>query len=133
MSVAPDEIFDAELEARRQAERAMRLLSRPGAVIEARGPGYGVRLGATIQDLGGTSVEHDNGLSEKLFPTHYRFGLAYKPIEGLTLAADVDDMFHLGAEYWVRGLLALRAGVQSERDTPESFGDALIADMEGEE
>jgi len=38
--------FDAELEARRQAERAMRLLSRPGAVIEAHGGGYGVRLGA---------------------------------------------------------------------------------------
>ena len=52
MSVAPDEIFDAELEARRQAERAMRLLSRPGAVIEARGPGYGVRLGASRRRCG---------------------------------------------------------------------------------
>lgn len=39
--------FDAELEARRQAERAMRLLSRPGAVVEAQGLGYGVRLGAS--------------------------------------------------------------------------------------
>lgn len=39
--------FDAELEARRQAERAMRLLSRPGAVVEAQGQGYGVRLGAS--------------------------------------------------------------------------------------
>ena len=38
--------FEAELEARRQAERAMRLLARPGAVIEARETGYGVRLGA---------------------------------------------------------------------------------------
>lgn len=37
--------FGAELEARRLAERAMRLLSRPGAVVEARGLGYGVRLG----------------------------------------------------------------------------------------
>lgn len=37
--------FDAELEAQRLAERAMRLLSRPGAVVEARGLGYGVRLG----------------------------------------------------------------------------------------
>ena len=37
--------FDAELEAHRQAERAMRLLSRPGAVVEAQGLGYGVRLG----------------------------------------------------------------------------------------
>lgn len=38
--------FDQELEARRQAERAMRLLSRPGAVVEAQAGGYGVRLGA---------------------------------------------------------------------------------------
>jgi hypothetical protein len=45
MSVLPDELFDAELESRRLAERAMRLLSRPGAVIEAQGVGYGVRLG----------------------------------------------------------------------------------------
>lgn len=47
MSAALDEIFDAELDARRLAERAMRLLSRPGAVVEARGSGYGVRLGAS--------------------------------------------------------------------------------------
>lgn len=40
------ETFDKELEARRQAERAMRLLGRPGAVVEAQGGGYGVRLGA---------------------------------------------------------------------------------------
>lgn len=35
----------AELEAARLAARAIRLLSRPGAVIEARAAGYGVRLG----------------------------------------------------------------------------------------
>jgi hypothetical protein len=39
--------FDQELEARRQAERAMRLLARPGAVVEAQAGGYGVRLGAS--------------------------------------------------------------------------------------
>jgi hypothetical protein len=38
--------FDVELEAVRLAERAMRLLARPGAVVEAEGVGYGVRLGA---------------------------------------------------------------------------------------
>nr|WP_295106671.1 DUF6456 domain-containing protein [uncultured Caulobacter sp.] len=42
-----DELFEVELEARRLAERAMRLLARPGAVIEAQGVGYGVRLGAS--------------------------------------------------------------------------------------
>ena len=44
---APSDIFDEELEARRLAERAMRLLSRPGAVVAAEGLGYGVRLGAS--------------------------------------------------------------------------------------
>lgn len=39
--------FDAALEAERRAERAMRLLARPGAVIEPHGTGYGVRLGAS--------------------------------------------------------------------------------------
>ena len=38
--------FERDLEARRQAERAMRLLARPGAVVEAQSEGYGVRLGA---------------------------------------------------------------------------------------
>jgi tetratricopeptide (TPR) repeat protein len=85
---------------------------------------YGLRLGATLQDLGGTSVEHDNGLSEEVLAPHLRLGLAYRGVEGLTVAADVDDHYRLGAEYWVRGQLALRAGLKSERDTPESFGDA---------
>jgi len=47
VSATPGEIFDAELEAQRLAERAMRLLSRPGAVVEAMAVGYGVRLGAS--------------------------------------------------------------------------------------
>lgn len=39
--------FDAALDAERRAERAMRLLARPGAVVEPQGAGYGVRLGAS--------------------------------------------------------------------------------------
>ena len=87
-------------------------------------PKLGIRLGASIQDLGDTSIEHEGGRAEDLLPQHYRVGLAAKPIEGLTIAADLDDSYHFGAEYWFRGQLALRAGLQSERDTPESFGDA---------
>lgn len=47
MSSAPDARFEAELSARRGADRAMRLLSRPGAVVEGQSGGYGVRLGAS--------------------------------------------------------------------------------------
>ena len=45
MSAALIGAYEAELEALRLAERAMRLLTRPGAVVEAQGVGYGVRLG----------------------------------------------------------------------------------------
>ena len=88
---------------------------------------YGVRLGLAVQDIGGTSLEHDGGLSEEVFEARYRVGLAHKPIEGLTVGADLDDHFRVGAEYWIRGQLALRAGLKTELDTPESFADATTA------
>lgn len=47
MSAGPDARFETELQARRRAERAMRLLERPGAVVEQRDGAYGVRLGAS--------------------------------------------------------------------------------------
>ncbi len=91
---------------------------------------YGLRLGATIQDFGDTFIEREGGGSEKLYLAKYRLGLAAKPIEGFTLAADLErlrhrlDMFHLGGEYWFRGQMALRAGLQTELETPESLADA---------
>ena len=88
---------------------------------------HNLRLGFAVQDLSGTSLKHDDGISEEVYDARYRLGLAYKPIEGLTLAADLDDALRFGAEYWVQGLLALRFGIHTERDTPESFGDATTA------
>ena len=85
---------------------------------------HGFKLGLAVQDLGGTSLEHDSGLSEEVFPAHYRLGLAYKPLEGLTVAADVDDHARIGAEYWIRGQLALRAGLKTELSTPESRSES---------
>ena len=88
---------------------------------------FGLRLGLSVQDLGGTSLEHDGGVSEQLYDARYRLGLAHKPIEGLTIAAGLDAALRFGAEYWIRGLLALRAGMLTELDPPESFGDATTA------
>ena len=88
---------------------------------------WGLRLGFVAQDLGGTALEHENGLSETVFDAHYRFGLAYKPLEGMLLAADLDDELRLGGEYWFRGQLAVRAGMHTELDSPESFGGATTA------
>ncbi|MSR83118.1 MAG: tetratricopeptide repeat protein [Candidatus Latescibacteria bacterium] len=86
-----------------------------------------LRLGLVAQDLGGTSVKHKGGLSEKLYQGHYRLGLAYRPLEGLMLSSEVDDHFRLGAEYWLAGQLALRAGVKTERKSPDTFADATTA------
>ena len=88
---------------------------------------HGLRFGFAIQDVGGTSAEHDSGLNETIYDSRWRAGLAWKPIEGLTVATDVDDHMRFGAEYWVQGLLALRAGVRSELDSPDSRGDATTA------
>ncbi|NKB66802.1 MAG: tetratricopeptide repeat protein [Candidatus Latescibacteria bacterium] len=85
---------------------------------------FGLRAALAVQDVGGTSVEHKSGVSEEIFPDHYRLGLAYKPLDGLVFAAELDDHYRLGGEYWLGGLVALRAGVKSERDTPLSRGDA---------
>ena len=85
----------------------------------------GLRFGLAVQDIGGTAVEHESGFREDILSTHLRLGLAYKPpLGGLTLAADLDDHFRAGAEYWVSRQLALRAGLKSEIETPESRGQA---------
>ena len=85
---------------------------------------YGLRLAVVAQDLGDTDLQYENGVSETVYDSRYRLGLSYRPVEGLTVGMDLDDSFHLGGEYWLRGLLALRAGMVTELDTPESFGNA---------
>lgn len=88
---------------------------------------FGAMLGLMVQDVGGTSLEHGTGLNETVFAASYRAGLSCQPVEGVTVAGGLDDEIRLGAEYWVRGVLALRAGMHSELDTPESFADATSA------
>ena len=83
-----------------------------------------LRFGFAVQDVGGTSVEHDSGLNEAIYDSRWRAGLAWKPLDGFTVATDIDDHLRLGAEYWVQGLLALRAGVRTELDSPDNRSDA---------
>ncbi len=83
-----------------------------------------LRFGLAVQDYGGTNIRHGEGISEEAFGARYSYGLAGKPIEGLTLSTQVDDAWRVGAEYWLRGLVALRAGIATERHSTESFGDA---------
>jgi len=85
---------------------------------------YKIRFGLAVQDFGGTSIKHGSGVSEKAYKGRYSYGIAGRPLEGLTLTAQVDDAWRFGAEYWLSGLLALRGGALTERHSPESAFDA---------
>ena len=87
------------------------------------------RVGITLRNLWSTEVEHDSGLREDLLEPGVRLGLGYAPLEGLTVAADVGDALHLGAEYWVLGHGAIRAGVQTDLDSPDTFGNSTTASI----
>ncbi len=74
------------------------------------------RIGAVVQDIGGTSVKY-NQRSDRIAPMSVRGGVAFQPVDGATLAVDVDRRTaRLGAEYQIAAPLALRAGTQKDLD-----------------
>jgi len=83
-------------------------------------------FGITGNDLGGTSVKYDNDISEVIYNQRFRFGVAYKPLEGLLLASDIDDRFHFGTEYWLFDMLALRIGLQKPLKKISDYSRSLI-------
>ena len=79
---------------------------------------------AVVRNAFKFDVSHENGTTENLLSPAdgWVLGLAGKPVDGLTLAADLDDRFHLGAEYMYRGLLGAQAGIQ--RQVRNIFGES---------
>lgn len=97
---------------------------------------YRMRLGVNLQDITTTYLAWDTGAREVISPTA-RIGLSCRPLlfksTPLTVAAGADVRFenrrsssnvhlgpvsadlHLGAEYWIKGRLALRAGSDQGR------------------
>lgn len=75
-----------------------------------------LNLGLAIQNIG-TSMK----FAEKEFslPFNIKTGVAYKGIKNATIALDVNlssdnkTSYHLGGEYWIGNILALRAGYNS--------------------
>jgi len=92
-----------------------------GALVS---PLEGLRLGVVARDVGGTSVKYsDTDISDRIYPPTYVVGASYKPVESLTIAADLDDRIHVGAEYTLLNALSLRGGIQ--RDV-RGFGSDLL-------
>ncbi|MDI6792436.1 MAG: PorV/PorQ family protein [bacterium] len=93
-----------------------------------------LNLGLTLQNLG-TNMEFAD--EESSLPFNIKAGLAYKGIKNTTLALDVNlpkdnkTSYHLGGEYWIGDLLAVRAGYNSHISGNElgkfNLGEGLSA------
>ncbi len=67
----------------------------------------------------GTWIRHDSDVSEKVFPTAYKFGIAYQPISNWLISADLTDRLQLGTEFLPNRIFAIRAGFQKDLYTSE--------------
>jgi len=86
-------------------------------------------FGLNIQNIGyGIKFVNDRDP----LPLNVKFGAAYKPVVNLTVACDLDEYIidnkfyaSLGAEYWIKNMLALRAGYRYGYDT-KALGNDLV-------
>lgn len=85
-----------------------------------------VQVALVGNDLGGTSATYENDVTEEIYSQKFRFGIAYTPLEGLLLAADLDDRIHFGTEYWLSSMLALRAGMQKDLKSVDGYSMPAI-------
>jgi hypothetical protein len=83
-----------------------------------------LRIGLVAQDVTGTRLHYTEGGANVVYPRNLRLGGSWSFRDGSTVAMDVDDRIHLGAEAWIRGAVALRAGLERDLEGPE---DAIWA------
>ena len=67
----------------------------------------------------GTWIRHDSDVSEKVFPTAYKFGIAYQPVSDWLISADLTDRLQLGTEFLPNHNFAVRGGFQKDLYTSE--------------
>ena len=82
-----------------------------------------LRFGMGVYDLGGTDVTYkQNKVDETILGQAFKLGIAYFPVDGLTLAMDIDsDRAHVGAEYFIRNRIGFRAGFQQDLNGEEKM------------
>jgi transglutaminase-like putative cysteine protease len=101
---------------------------------EGRGGGFGgdlglmatpmpsLRLGVVSQDLVETRVRYGDGSQSRIQSRNLRVGAAWSPFRGATVALDVDDRVHGGAEVKPMQQVALRGGLEVEPGGEEGVG-----------
>jgi hypothetical protein len=77
-------------------------------------------VGVIGQDLFDTNVTYSSGDGTAVaYPMNFRGSISYSPISSAIVAFDSDDRWHVGAEYRPTPILALRAGLQDDWESPE--------------
>jgi hypothetical protein len=79
-----------------------------------------LRVGLVGQDLTGTSIRSDDGITTTPYTSNFRLGTAYTYENWGTAAFDVDDRWHLGLELTPHEMVSLRGGVEQDWDGRES-------------
>ena len=73
-----------------------------------------LKVGIGMYDLGGSSIAYKDKTTEPILGQAFKLGISYMPINGLTIAGDVGDRIHFGAEYVVASRVSFRAGLQQD-------------------
>ncbi|HEY3215890.1 MAG TPA: hypothetical protein VGK93_05315 [Candidatus Eisenbacteria bacterium] len=89
-----------------------------------------LRLALILQDAFDTKLSYAEGNGTVVaYPRRFRVGASYGLFKDALLALDVDDRYHLGAEYQALPQLALRAGLEEDPDASDgittSFGAGI--------
>ena len=71
-----------------------------------------LKVGLGFYDLNGTQISYKDKTSEEVLGQAFKLGIAYMPINGLTIAADYGDRVHAGIEYVLASRIGFRAGIQ---------------------
>jgi tetratricopeptide (TPR) repeat protein len=79
-----------------------------------------LRVGLVGQDLTGTSIRSDDGVTTTPYESNFRLGTAWSYQNWGTAAFDVDDRWHLGLELTPHEMVSLRGGVEQDWDGRES-------------
>lgn len=80
----------------------------------------GLRVGLVGQDLGGTSIKSDDGITATPYSSNFRLGTAYSYRTWGTAAFDIDDRWHFGVEATPHEMVSVRGGVERDWDGLES-------------
>lgn len=67
-------------------------------------------LGLSLKNVLPLKVYYETGSANTMLELAPTLGAGYRPIKNLTVGLDINDSVHLGAEYWLFNILAIRAG-----------------------